>query len=358
MSEYRVIVLTPTGTRVDEIASFIELGYAKSINAVGQLSMRFGPRSGVDPDLFQEDTRLQVWRRSGSRSYLEMNQEWLVDAVTNAQDRNGRSFNVRAKSALTLAERRFVAFGSAATAVTGAADNLMRQIVRDAFIGSALPNGNLQEYISVPANLSLGPTVTKAAGQRLILQALQDISRDSEQAGTPVYFDFVSRGGNLVFETWVDQPGARRLQGADDPVISLETGSIASAEWGFDLSGTTNVIVAIGESVAGATQIGSASHGSYARTPFSRREGLIDARNAKTTTELNAEASAELQRKRPKKFINAEIANVSSAPYGERWAYGDRVPLVVDGVEYTPMVESVSVSVRNGTEEIRAVLRF
>lgn len=340
-------------------STFTSLQYSKAVNSVGALGL-----SLLDTDdsnwaaTFVEDMRIQVWRTPGEgyRPYLDLDAVWFVtkNVTTIGQDRK-RTLEIGAKSALDLAARRIVAYssGSAQATVAGAAETMIKRIISENLGASA--GGGRTLSISVPTSAGLGASTNKQVGWRNALQSIQEIARDSEAQGTPLYFDIVAAGSTaLQFQVWVGQPGTVRTS----PLLSLESGTLRSASWGFDRDGTQNVVYGLGQEFGGARQVAAVFVPAATATPFSRREVTLDARNAVLTSELTAEARSELLRNQPKDVIVAELANVQGALYGVHWKYGDRVSVLVGGKRYAGMVDSIQVSVSGSREQVQARLKF
>lgn len=228
------------------------------------------------------------------------------------------------------------------------------QIANNATIVTGRPG--LSAYMTVAPNVSKGASANKQVGWRNCLQAIQEMARDSEGNGTPIYYDVVTTAGGMEFRTWIGQPGVDRRTTTS---LSLENGTLRSAAWGFDRENAVTLVYGLGQEFSGARQQVLVADSSNIRSGFDVRETSIDARNATLTSELTDEASAELQRRKSKTFVSAEIANVQAAQYGVHWNYGDRVTVVVDGIGYGALIEGVQVQVdSNGVENVRATLRY
>jgi len=359
MTQYVLRAVNTDDSIQDVGLSFTSLSYSKTINAVGALTLKFiGAHADAAADIFKEDTRILVFRQpNGGASYLDCEAVWFVTrAILSVGSDRKMVLDVGAKSALDLAARNLIAFasGSSQSTVLGAADNEMKRII-NLNIG---PGGGTRALrgLSVQGNSGLGANVSKQGGWRDLLQAVQEIARDSEAGGTAIYFDIIATGlTTMQFRTWIGQPGAVRSA----PTMSLEAGTLRAASWGFDRENDVNVVYGLGQEVAGARQVVTATDGSATTTPWSRRETTIDARNAKLTAELQSEANAELKRRRPKSVVvTADAADTTAAVYGRDWNYGDRIPVSVGGLRYSCLVESVQVSVSGSKEEVKASLKF
>lgn len=361
-AKYRLTLLTPTGIQIADRVDFTSLAYSKAVNAVGALTARFTGES-LRLDEIGEDYRIQVWRAVDEYAeYLELGQSWFVNRViTTVGNDQKRYIEVGAESALGLANRRVILYptGHAQATIAEAADNAMKRIVDyNMWLAAGTGRTSMAQYFGIFLNTSRGASVNKQVAWRNVLQTLQELARDSEFAGKPIFFDFITDVDiRLRFVTWLNQPGIDRTDSIRP--LSLEDGTLLSAQWGFDRSGETNVVYALGQEFSGARQVASASDAATSGiTPFSRREATIDSRVATLTSELTAEAQAELGRRKSKTFVQAEVADIETFRYGIHWGYGDRLPVQVGGQTYNCLVEAISVNVSEGREQIRSTLRF
>lgn len=363
MTDYSLRIIRGDGSIMDGPSTFQKLEYSKAINTPGALSLILLEDDNAWSKVLIEDTRIQVWREPQDwQGYIDLDATWFVTTnVTTRGDNRQQIVQVAAKSALDLADRRIVAYhaGSAQATINNKADDQMKRIITEN-LGASAGAGRVITGLTVAANAGQAPVVNKQIAWRGVLQTLQEIARDSETAGTPLYYDIITSGSNgLEFRTWIGQPGSIRTS----PILSLEAGSLRSASWGFDRDSVTNVVYGLGPEFGGVRVVATATDSSYAATPYSRRESTVDARvaaeSATPTADTQAEANAEMKRRRPKEItVAAETANNEGARYGVHWGFGDRIPVSVDGRRYTCLVEAVSVVVEQGREQIKATLRF
>jgi hypothetical protein len=363
---YSVVAYSPQGFDRRDIQGFTSLTYAKSVNAAGSLSMKMSRRQ-FDRSGLMEDSRILVWRSpagTGGPS-LEMSAQWLVTSILTTYDNDGsQTVSIKAQSALDLLDRRIIAFlaGTAGATANGKADDMMKRVVNENVSAAAGVGRDWSPYFIVDRNTGLGASIQKQLSYRSVLSTIQEMAKDSETQGTPVYFDVVSVSPSvLMFKTWAGQPGVdRTVNPYTSKSISLESGALRSATWGFDSDGKYNVVYGLGQESGGVRQIVAAVDTMPVTvSPFWRREETVDARGAELTAELLGEARAELARVRNKKVVQATIANNSVVRYGVDWTYGDRLNVEIEGQRYACLVESVSVTVdKNGTDSVSATLRY
>ena len=359
---YYIEVADPFGTKLAQVDRFVSIDLVRGVNAVGVLTLEMDP--DTSRDLFRLDGRLGVWRQpaNGPRELLAET-VFLVRRVRRALSKSGeRVLQVTALSAAHLIDRRIVAYpaGSAQADKTGPADDLMKAIIREN-LGSLAPAGrDWSALISVAADSSQGPSVSKGFAWRYCLDVLQELGEQAAQAGNPVYFDFVAPvAGGLEFRTYTGQRGLNRSLSSGDPLIlSPERGNLADCELIEDYTDEATHIYAGGQGEQADREIAEASDAArVGGSPFGRIEAWRDARNTSTTAALQAEANAALWERRPRRIFSGSIQDTPQCAYGIHWRWGDLVVAQFEGRSYDCHVDTVRIKVAKGAESISAQLR-
>jgi hypothetical protein len=84
---------------------------------------------------------------------------------------------------------------------------------------------------------------------------------------------------------------------------------------------------------------------------------FIDQTQLTSQLSLRAEAAAELQRRRPTKILTGDLMSVPGAVYGLHWGHGDKLIAEFEDDAYTARVDSVTVTLENGNETVRASIK-
>jgi hypothetical protein len=266
-----------------------------------------------------------------------------------------------------LLRRRIAPYyaGSPEVDVSGPADNLMKQVVRDNLASNddyastaPDPSRDLSDNgLSVEADESLGPTISKGFSWQNVLSALQAMQAASRAAGVEVFFALEATGESTMrFITTVGQPGADRTveTGVNPIIFSPEWGNLVNPSLEFDYSEAANVIYAGGQGQGDARIIAKATDQNRAEeTVFSLREAFANATSAKSLSGVTSEAQNQLTLSRPKLNFSASLLDTPAAPYGGAgWNVGDRVTVSYQGVQFSTIIRSVSVKVKPNGEEI------
>jgi hypothetical protein len=271
---------------------------------------------------------------------------------------------LRAKSANCLLERRVVPAvkTSSQASKTAAADNLMKAIVREQLGASATDaTRSLASYLTVQADLSLGPSITKTFSYRKVDKTIQELALAATTAGTPVFFDIVSPSqGALEFRTYVQQRGTDHSRTGLNPVtVSPERESLEEPMIDEDWDDEVTSIYGLG---AGQEELRLVANSRDAArvglSPFGLIEDVINASQADSTALLTAEINSALRDGRPRRTFSGRLVDTPAMQYGRDWRWGDRLTAAYGGEEYTCRVDAVQVKIAKGVETISAALRL
>lgn len=361
MSGIYIEVADPFGVKLSQSDDFIGLQYARVVNDVGALVVELRP--DTDVSLYRLDGRIGVWRWTAAGYALEMDTVWLIRKWQRALTESGeRILRVTAYSANVLLERRIVAYHvqSAEGSKTAAADDMMKAIVRENLGALASdPARDWSALLSVAADASLAPMVSKEFGRRNVLTVLQELAAASAKAGTRLYFDVVTpTSGALEFRTMIGQRGVDHSASSPAPlVLSPERGTLAEGQLTDDYGAAASFIYAGGQGEEEARTVVEVEDTELSgASPFGRIERLRDARQASTADELQSEGETALRESRPVRLFSGRISETPQARYGVDWGWGDRVAVVFERVGLTCHVSAVQVMASKGAETVTATL--
>ncbi len=354
---HEIYLCDPFGNRLVLLDTLLSLRYSRVVNGVGAFSIALP--EDFDSGLARLDGRVELWRaRQLQMIGFVRHPRWETDA-------NGLTKFVLAGVDLNdLLRRRIVAYAadSAQAKMTGLADDLMKAIVIDALGADAGAGRDLTALgVSVQANLSQGPTLTKAfAWRKWVLTVLQELSDAAVQAGVPVYFDIVPTSTTAFeFRTFLNQRGIdHSAAGAQPVVIGIEFGNLASPWLDHDYTNEANVAYVGGQGEGANRAIVTRTDAArIGASPWNRRETFVDARNESDTNGLNAAGDAALEAGRPAKRFGGQVLDTDSCRYGIEWGFGDQLTATYLGQQYTARVRAVTVSVdESGNESVDARL--
>jgi hypothetical protein len=369
-TEYAVWIYSPDNTRLGVIPMdrVYSLSYSLVTNAVGALVIEMAD-DAIDPTWAQADARLEVRRKpDGGTWALEGQTVWFVQKMTRGVTQAGRYRRLTADSANTLLERRYTLFWSGTSPVV-ASSNYAENVIKDTVLQNLGSSANTASTYSagvtptrimadftVEGNGSKGAVISKEFAWRSVLSVIQDIANDSATAGSPIYFGVIWTGSGFLFRTWLGQPGINRTTAPNLLIVSAERGSLGGTiEVTEDWNDTATWVTTGGEGQGTARQTGSQwDVARIGRSTYGLREVFVNTTALKTGAALNAEASAELYRRRPKQTLSGQIISVPGATYGIDWGHGDRLMAQFEHAAFSALVETVTVKLDNGTESIDA----
>lgn len=354
----------PAGNLKTIIRDFVRLEYARGVNKVGYLYLDLDPAQ-VDPSLFQLDCRIEPWRSVGViPPYLDGETCYFYRGGSFIMDTNGaETLRLKFEDAIGLLSRRIVAYpaGDAmATATAVAADDLMKRIVSENFGADATDTArSIAGYMSIAANLTAAPVVTKEFSRRNVLKVLQEIAAESAQQGTPLFFDVVSIDGALEFRTYTGRRGNDHGRLSAQPVvISRERRNLEAPVISEDHFDEINFIYAGGRGQGEARIIKTATDAAaVGLSPLNRCEGWTDARNAEAEDAVQSEANTALEEGRYRRTLTGTILDTDGCLYGVHYRYGDTVYAEYRGMGYDAQVDTMNVVVQNGAETINNQVR-
>lgn len=365
MAEYDVQLYNAFGRNSRPLNDYTSLEFVRIVNNVGALTIVL-PATSYTLDEFQIDGHIAIFRRPvGGAWALEGETIWFVRRITHTLSPNGEALiKLLAYDAIHLLQRAIVAYaaGSAQADKAGAADDMMKAIVRENLGDLATDTArDISNYLSVAPYLGLGPFIDKRFAWKNVLQVLKEIADTSAQTSTTSYlaFDIVATTvETLQFRTYMNQRGKdRRYPGSSYYPIGSEHGNLVNVERVYDYSNEWNFVYAGGQGEEEDRDIETASDDfAIAVSPLNRIEKFHNATQAETTAQLQDEARRALWPGVRQITYSGDIESVDE--YGVKWGWGDFVTADFGGI-YAPdcRIESVKISVSGGIEKISTRLK-
>ncbi len=333
MSHYDLWFYSPWGVPYGVLPTPLRLSYRRVVNETGHY-----PADGIAnrlpllltlPDTadllarLEPDSRIEIWRNGR----LEMETCWLVQRVRQVVQPDGRRvLEVGAVPAISLLTRRIVAYPADSPQAnrSGAADDLMRAVVRENMGAAADPARDLSDWLRVAADVSAAPVVPLTAARQVVLDVLQRLSAAARAAGTRLYFDLIWRTPWLLeFCVFVGARGRDRTLPAAQLVLSPDMPEVQLLARSHDAEDTVTLVYAAGQgSGAGRVLAVGEDLARSRHSPFGRRERLLDARAHRTDAQLAAAAAQALIAGRPRHTIQARLHSTPACAYGQHWHWG------------------------------------
>ena len=346
-------------------AGVLSLAYARGVNTVGAMTLTLPPT--VPLSYLQRDGHLLVSRAiPGVPPALDMDAVWLMTGITRQLSEQGEQTTiVRAVDSVDLLRRRIVAYaaGSAYAVKSGAADDIIKAIVRENLGSSATDAARVlpSSLFGVAGNLGAAASISKAFSRRNVLDVCKELADASTQAGTYLAFDVVWNGTALEFRTYTNWRGVdhRFPTGVNPVILSAETGSLTRASYAIDYGDEATAAYVGGAGEEDARVVGSSVDTARATlSPFARCEAWGQNTDSSDQSALNDDADALLRSRRPRITFDATVnADAPGALYGRDYGFGDVVTAQAFGVSVDCRIDAVSVDVTADHETISIIAR-
>ncbi len=356
---YALKVYNSAGTLLDTLVDLYDLGVARSGNEPPALSVRL-PSGAIASANLLPDVRLELIRTgtdgTARRVFGAM---FLLEGWSSGYSGNEADLTLKARGASSLLERRIVKYtaGSAEASKTDYADDMMRDIVRENLGASAGAGRDWSSYLTVEADTSLAPSVSKSFAWRIVKNVLDDLCEASAQNASPVrlFYDIpFETGTGFVFRIYTGQRGTDRRASM---TLDSAAGDVQDARLSRDYSGEKTYAIVGGQGEgAGRTLVYVEDTTRYDGSPFARKEVFVDARAYTSSTGMSDEGAAALYDARRLVTFAGKI-NTGAYEYGKDWEFGDRLYVMHEGVRVDCIVQVVSIQLTNGREDITAELR-
>lgn len=366
MTNYELWYSDDIGNRLDYIRDAISFEYVKVLGDIGICAL-YVPKRGQVYDNTIPDRRVLIYRQpiGGNLSLDYVGPSRKFDTITSGEGQY--QLEIDTVDFNDLLKRRITAYyaGEAEVDVTGNADDLMKEAVRDQLIdnadysGTPDPARDIDAYgFSVQADTSDGPSLSKGFAWRNLLKVLQDLQADAKAQGTEVFFGIVpTTETTMQFRTWIAGRDRTVSTGYNPIVFSLEWGNLTNPRLVDDYMDEQNYIYAGGKDEKTERIIQTASDSDRMNiSRLNRREGFAYS-NGDTNAAVLTDARNWLERKRPSTRLFGELLNTPLTPYGsiQGWQLGDKVTVNYAKRQFDVTIRSVHVKVdSNGKETIRA----
>lgn len=378
---YEVEIQDPFGKTIDLVTRPIEIQAHRGLNAPGEASV-------VLPDIYESDeimadARLILHRKTdwGPKVPFARTVWFVRRKVENLDD---GTLTLSGHDSLGLLARSIVGYTPATPYADKTieeyqllfpletveqiearllADDMMKAYLREN-IGSEAIDGNgdpdlardLSAYIAIDNDQSLAPTTEKAAGFQKLLATLQEIARQSEEKGTPLYFDVVPILNNLfIVKIFAHFLGADRSSASAQPVVfSYETETLAQVSVTEDYTDEVSVAYVGGEDAeSGKRYVIVSNPTAIARSPFGRIEEFFNAGSEVGQDSVLAEyGAAMLNARRPRRRIDGAVVESSNNIFGIHFDYGDKVVAAAKQRQFDCLINSVALSYRESVEQL------
>lgn len=353
-TQYRLDVFTPTGVALPSVRP-IAGEYVLSERGIGMLRLDLPPEYPIAN--LHKDGLLRLNRNVGAGMYLEGDATWLIRRRRQVLSGRERRIEVWAAHANSLLDRRIVAYaaGSSQASKSGAADDLIKAVVRENFTAPTDTARTMGSF-SVAADLGQGPTISRAFSRRKVLAVAQDMCDDAAAVGAYVGFEVRTVGTALTLITYVNYRGVDRRYGTRS-YLPIPLSAISESSLDEDWSDEETFIYALGQGEQEDRAVGTAQNVSAeGASPYGRIEGSYQANNTDDATLLDSVAAGALYARRGRVLYEARGQDAPDFIYGYHYQWGDLLTIDDYGQQFNVRVDPVGVSF--GREGERLDIRF
>lgn len=366
----------PDGNPFDILTDIISLDAAVAFNTVGSLTVTLPDT--MDVRRFRRDMQLRVYHETPGYPPLQFaNTTFLLNKVT----RKNETIILSAPDINSVLANALVAYtGETPYAdktqeeadISGiylyfAIDDLMRAFVRENLSLEAQDTERNNPFLAVENDRALAPDGQKAASFANLLSTLQDLARQSEDRGVPLYFTLYPNGDNAyIFRVWSNQPNVDRSSTSAQPMVLLEeNGDIGDVEEIYDWSEEGNAVYGLGGgSGSSRVHLLRTNDVSLRGGPFSRREFTHEMPDVDNLDEGNqdwveGELGAVLAGKKPRVRIAAKLNDGGAYVFGQDFSFGDKIAVVTGYNFYRQFdvyISATRLSFQNGKAEYQVSL--
>jgi 3',5'-cyclic AMP phosphodiesterase CpdA len=347
---HQLSVATPYGVLISPSLAFSTLEWVLAENDAGVLTCIVDDSYPLD--WFSKDAIMTIGRSiNGGPFYTEGDAAWLIRKRVRAIEPDGSTtLTITALHANSILARRIVAYatGSAQADQSGAADDLIKQIVRDNFV-TATDTARNTTLINVTVNGGAAPTIAMEFARRAVADTARDLADASAASG--VYLGYEIRWTGSVYQvvTYTTSRAAdRRVGGAQPLIFSQAYGNVGTLTITEDWTDEVTAAYAYG---GDANSVGTALNtAAIGESPLGRIEGLRTGSQSTTTADLDDEAAADLYQKRPKAVIDGSAIDTERCIYGIDYVWGTLATLEAPGFSADVRIDPVHCTVANGVE--------
>lgn len=343
---------------------WMNLQYARARRTVGALTLTVSDR--YPEAIFGRDAILRLYRRAiGGPRYLEPAAIWFVRKVTHNWKEN--TLTISCVDQMTFLERRRVAYRSQSLYADktfdegnapAPADDLMKAYVRENLGADAVeestgnpdPARDLSAYLTVEEDRSMAPDVEYTGSQQKVIDVLNGLARESEDAGTILFFDIVTTGPKTFeFKTF---PLTATADRRDALTFTTNGGNLDELVSEIDYSNEITVVNVGGDSSGATKYVRRVVSDRATITPFNWIEDYYDANEDYADDYLDQIGRRILQAGLPKKKLRANLVDSQERRYGRDYFYGDYINVEMGGDIFNCLITAINNSITDGKEQL------
>jgi hypothetical protein len=338
------------------ITQYQQVEATRILSDIGALQITLEESQSSDIPL-RPDTRLVVFISGENFShifgaYLLSSWAWQTVGRMRTLTLKGLSYNV-------LLTRRIVAYpaGSVQASKSGAADDVMRAVVRENLGSLAGADRDITAYgFTVEPDLSLGPTISMSFAWRNVYDVITDIAQLAAQQGQKLFWDMIPTDGGYGMKFIVRKDFYRDRRASSAHALWLSpNNALENLVETYDRRGSWNVVYAGGRGEGSDRTIVSVMDSNdLARSVLARAEHFFDGATYASTSTLTAGANCRLREGAPVTTVRAHLLD-DVVRYGRDVTVGDAVT-IKGRAEYDMVVRTARLVAQENTHQFSLTL--
>jgi len=328
------------------ITRYVEFRGSRVISDIGALTLTLteSQAAGIP---FQPDIRIVPVLSDGS--YMHLFGTYLLSGWEWQTIGRVRYVTLLGLCANSLLSRRIVAYaaGTSQSSKNKAADDMMREIVRENLAEAAGVERNISGYgISVESDLTLASTVELSFSWQKVFDTINKIAETAYAKNQEkLVWDFTPQGEgwNVIYRVRKDGFRDRRVGQSNELVIHEGSGIIDEVTSSYDRRGSSNFVYGGGKEIGTDRMIRTVFNNSdLVRSPIARAEAFYNGSNDEED-ELISGSSSRLSELGPVVKYQAKLLEGPDFRYGRDIQIGDLLTLGGFG-EHNVLVRSAQLS--------------
>lgn len=358
-AKYTIWVCDSRGIQLNTIDNFTTMAYSRALGSIGRFAITL-PSTELLDKLVKVDNTIQIWREiKDSKNILDFVgfiRKWEI-----FEDKGRDYLLIRGLDGVSLLKSRIIAYAadSSYAAKTDLSDNMMKTIVKENLGASASDTTRrLNGYnFNVEPNHSQGSSITKKFAKRNVLDVLNDITAQSIDAGSPIYYDVVpifnSSGFGWFFKTGRGYLGVDRSLTAKVPVVfSRDYNNLESPRLIYDYEDEITYVYVGGQGEGVFRELGTAEDTTRKEVSvWNRRELFVNYSTQESPTALTDRAKQEVQSRRPRVKFSGVLKDAPASKYGADWLFSDQVAISYRDFSFNGLINAISMSINSKGEE-------
>lgn len=341
-------------------SDFVALRASRIISGIGVMALTLA----IDEVTFalQPDLRFVVNREAGG--YTHLFGGYLLRRWVQALEDGRETVTLYGLCYNSLLERRIVAYkaGTAQASKTGAADDILKAVIRENLGSSAGTGRDITSYgLSVEADLSQCQSIEAGFAYRKLNDVAQQITeiawgKNSER----LYWDVTPTdvGWTMEFRARKDLTATDRRMSSSNPLwISPEVGAVNRVVIDYDRADEINWVMGGGRGEGADRETVTVSDDArIAESVINRHEAFFDGASYDTTNGLTDASKRKLREGLPRIVIDTELTETDDIVYGRDFEAGSLLTVQALGTEYDVFVRGAQVTVDANRDDLSLML--